>query len=569
MAPLPSTLAKTSSSTPTKGPTPIIILSDEPQLSSAALCILLHLPSGDVDDSSSHHQFRPEFTHQVIPGEWIRGYQPFRNVLMEEEEKYRASTKNTQLALSRSDEDDSVVVLLHKSHQHHDNNNNNNINNNKSSSSSSLATTKELNICVQLAPSCRNCQVTIQMQKKRKLRQHTRSTSSKKEVKRLKGGGEDFAYNTEDEEESSSKDSRVENEDDDESEFVVSDEDEEDEDEETPGDESHAEGSTRKRRMPESEILECIGKALPDIVGSNVNDNFLDAPLGRVLREFSITKNDNKQDFVMCLANGSDQAVVDYHSQVQKLAIFFIENADNVNIAKTDGGFWKVVYLFQKHSATQFSLAGYVTLFHFHAPFHKPKPGIIVRICQALVLTPYQRQGHGMRLLEYVYELANDKHTKLYYDGDDRKIVQFNVEDPAPGFVALRNKVDLQLFLAHPEWLPPSAGKVAISDDTFFMPLTDAQAQTASANARITPRQVHVVYELFKLKFLKGTALEKDSKEVAEKNFRLMVKKRLNKESREELSSFRTKAEKQAFLTELFDEQLEHYEALLAEKARS
>ena len=44
-----------------------------------------------------------------------------------------------------------------------------------------------------------------------------------------------------------------------------------------------------------------------------------------------------------------------------------------------------------------------LALFHFHVPFHKPLPGIIVGIWQAVVLPPYQDQGNGAATVESNY----------------------------------------------------------------------------------------------------------------------------------------------------------------------
>ena len=528
----------------------IAILSDEPKLSSAALCTRLQLQDAI---------FRPEFTHQCLPGEYVRGYQPLRSVLQQAcqecdydcDSDYSTSNSNSN---SRR---------LHKSHRHHS------------------QATKELDILVTLAPSCRKCHVAMTIQKKkRKLRQGNRH------VKRIKGGGVPVDEQEEEEDDNPTTATSENNGDDDdadnESEFEPSSGDEDDGD-----DMSNPEGTTRTRRMPQSEIFESIGKALPEMVDDeeDVTEDYLASPIGKILQEFSVSSQKKRKngtsssstldDFCMTLASGTDANAVAYHNQVQKLALWFIENADESNVASTDsGGFWKVVYLFQKIPGKGYSLAGYITLFHFHAPFHKPEPGIIVRICQALVLPPYQRQGHGQTLMTCVYDLAHDRYSDIYDDcyKDDTKIVQINVEDPAPGFVALRNKVDYQLVCQHLEWFPTKPSKIGHAD--FFTPLTEIQAQAASALAKITPRQMHLCHELTKLRAVQQQQQQQRAMSTSEttmiqkvdeleKPFRLLVKKRLNKEHREEMSALPTKAGKQALLAKLFDKELKHYESIL------
>merc|ERR1712194_651158 len=95
-----------------------------------------------------------------------------------------------------------------------------------------------------------------------------------------------------------------------------------------------------------------------------------------------------------------------------------------------------------------YSLAGYITLLHVHSPFRKP-PGIIVRICQALILPPYHRAGHGSAMLHSLYACAESKNDATFtssFSGID--ILEINVEDPAPAFVALRDFTDYQRFLS-------------------------------------------------------------------------------------------------------------------------
>jgi histone acetyltransferase 1 len=323
------------------------------------------------------------------------------------------------------------------------------------------------------------------------------------------------------------------------SDFELTDEDLE----ETPPD--AAAGPTRTRRMPVEEIIERCGKALPTMVNEFQDDDYLDSPIGTVLREYQR----KTMDFVISLADGPDAA--EYHEQVQKLAVWFIETADGVDVESNDGGYWKVLYLFVKHAPHQYSLAGYLTLFHFFSPFKKPKAGIVARVCQALILPPYQRMGHGRLLLKTVHELANDP---------SNSIVEINVEDPAPAFVALRNSVDYELFrdsFQSSPWLDSMYMIKDTSHPDFFQGVSDKDALVAGAVACITPRQVQIVHEIYKLSFFR---------EEVPTSFRLMVKKRLARVHREDLSACRTKEEKQAMLAKIFHDTLEQYKAVLKRK---
>jgi histone acetyltransferase 1 len=263
----------------------------------------------------------------------------------------------------------------------------------------------------------------------------------------------------------------------------------------------------------------------------------------------------NNSHFVISVADGCN--AVQYHNQVQTLATWFIETADGVNVASQDGGYWKVLYLFRRNAPGQYSLAGYFTIFHFLSPFKRPKSGIVARVCQALILPPYQRMGHGKMLLKTLYELATDD--------PSNDIVEINVEDPARSFVALRNRVDYELFQESMRvnkhlWLVDSMYYTIrdVHNVDFFRGVTDGDAVAAGAVARITPRQVQICHELYKLSLVNNVENEE-----ATRQYRIMVKRRLAKDHREKLGACRSKEEKQALLGKIFDETMEQYKSVL------
>jgi histone acetyltransferase 1 len=595
-------------------------LSDDPHLSSAALCIKMRFggserskmasskSSSPPSSSSSAYLTGPEFTHQCFPEEWIPGYQPYhddprvgdveRRVAAQLLQLPSSSKKRQRLVLLPEHELLHRSLLLHKSHRHH--------------SCHGGTAVQELAIDIQLAPSCQTCHVQLEI----------RNEPQPGSTKRLKPDGSTTATTI--------TSATIET-----SSIGPS----------TPSAVDQGDNPSSSC-MPREEILHCLDHALPRRVPSleDVQNNFLTEPLGQVVRDYDIRlkrrKNRTAEDddnhhpqngnrlhkgnvghdddatleFCLCLADGAgDPAVEEYHSQIQKLALFWIETAENVDISNDQSGFWKVLYLFRKHprptsssavattrttTITEsispsspknqvYSLAGFVTMFHFHAPFHKPEPGVIVRICQALILPPYQRQGHGQQMMQCVYDLAyNNKDTKdeVGGAGGANTIVLINVEDPAPAFVALRNKVDFCHVQNHMEWLkpPPTDNTkdhvgvvVSVTDEHFFTALPESHAISISAKAKIIPRQVHLVQEMLKLKALleyttsvpAAGGNEDDERntmrDLLEKRFRLMVKKRLNKECREELSGLATLPEKQALLAKEFDRQLKQYESIL------
>jgi hypothetical protein len=570
---------------------------DDPSLSSASLCIQFEM-LGTI--------FRPVFTHQVFPGEYIPGWQPPQQTVLEcYSSAMMANNDNNDNREEAKNSKDKKQ--LHSSHRHHTAYDTNN---------------KELSILVRLAPSLQSCHVELldsnkgsqiitlpqPASKRRRVDDSDNSgddqdSNNDTAMKSARTPGDNSTSNTlsinwsEGQEEKRSdshhgqyngehekkedweeyEDSQKNKRNDSDFEVV---EGEVNDIEVDIEEEEQKQGTIESTRMPIKDILQGMERGLPPIVGptKSVNDAFLERPLGVELKEYSV----KDKSFVLCLANGSEESA-NYHNQVQRLAVWFIETADDVDIASTEGGYWKVLYLFQKHNQTtqQFSLAGYLTLFHFHAPFKKPKPGIVVRICQALILPPHQRSGHGKQMMTCVMDIAHGRYSDQLLGGgaspkqtkkdpdDDDEIVEINVESPAPAFVMLRNRTDLEGFLRSMEdndpWIPLE-NSTSVLDADFFTGVSEAQIIQAAAKAKIFPRQVQIMMELYKLyqlhEYLRSHN-DRSKKDELEKRFRLMVKKRLNKEHRDVLSGLRTKAEKQAFLEDEYQKCASSYLATL------
>ena len=298
----------------------------------------------------------------------------------------------------------------------------------------------------------------------------------------------------------------------------------------------------------------------PSLDSKTSIEEYLSAPIGEIMHEYSRTnKKDQKTDYILTIASGSSSNTQQYHNRVQNLAIWYIETADAVDVSTLDGGFWKVMYLFQKHSNKtsideeknldskndfKYSFVGYTTLFHFYSPFRIPKGGQIVRICQVFIMPPFQRSGHGAQMIHQVYRMAQDQD----------EIVEINVEDPAPAFVALRDKIDFETFLNYLK-----------NSDTYFKkcefdPLLDEKATHVATELKITMAQVKRAYEMFRLH-----QLNMNHSTDLEKKYRIMVKKRLLKSCKEELMACGGKEKQKLKLGELFDELKSHYCKIVAE----
>ena len=453
--------------------------------------------------------FRPVYTHQCFEGERIRGWSPSDEGQIQAEKTAARLRERAGIACI-------LGLLPHNSYKHHS------------------RTDSRLDVSATLAPSCRHCSVKV-------FSSDAPSTCASplvaKENEKNKTGPP-AAKRTK---------------------FDVQNDD---------------------HPMEIDDILRLLGRALPKIsMGpiQTVTEDYIEKPIGVVLSGYKRALRSERADskagnaeFVVTLANGTDPMATNYHNEVQKLALFFIENADAIDPSSDEGGgFWRVMYLFRRHSEEKYSLAGFVTLFHFHSPFRKPKPGIVMRICQAVVLPLYQRAGHGSRMYQEVYNVADGRYDSKLTD-TEVEIVQVNVEDPAPAFVALRNYADyhrLLSFFAEDS----SKGLPSIEDgDSFWLPPPESDAVSEAAKLRTTPQQIYIAYELCKLEVMnrKITTMREQGDastaiELLEKKYRIMVKKRLLKLHREELGACAGKEEQKAKLSDLFEKTMQLFKTLV------
>ncbi|KAL7478961.1 hypothetical protein ACHAW6_004713 [Cyclotella cf. meneghiniana] len=275
----------------------------------------------------------------------------------------------------------------------------------------------------------------------------------------------------------------------------------------------------------------------------DMDGDYLDEPVGTVIREYTRKKcpmslrgsggivmpycemnSSSDGQFVLSLADmTTNNDARQYHDEVEKLAPWWIETADSVDMCITkgvskNGGCWRVLYLFEKHvtsppkrgrgrppksqesrsksSSVRYSLAGYMTFL-----YHDTK----LAVCQVLLLPPYQRCGHGTELMKAAHMLAHHGVSCLQIE----PVSQIDVVMPAPAFVALRDRVDYDLFsqaitkCSSPFSLIPSKYAqpfdMSLPGTPCLTPLPDLIIAQVSSKLRITPRQVEVAYEIWLL----------------------------------------------------------------------
>ena len=207
---------------------------------------------------------------------------------------------------------------------------------------------------------------------------------------------------------------------------------------------------------------------------------------GKMVHSF---KTRGKESYELWLATNKDGGAVELLSRFEKLAIWHIETADSVNFSGDDR--WQVMFLVRRRKARSL-FVGYYTLFTFRNPF----AGNRLRICQALVIPPYQGKGLGREMMLAVYRMCASL----------PEVIEVTVEDPAPGFQRMRDSVDLEW--ACEKELHGEGSRCGMSHESFFdtllSPPSPSGAHAAGALAalakelKLTLAQTTFVYEAWR-----------------------------------------------------------------------
>lgn len=510
-------------------------------LSAASSCIRISIqfPSEKNIDMLT---FRPVFTHQCFENEFIEGWRPSLDAEQQSRLIYHSWKSDNGAAGGENDDDDDddYVKKLHRSYQY------------------LHRTVARLDVHIILSPSCDKCRIEIQTENTTTASGNNDCGEGEPALKKFKmvssEGGENDKYQKED-------------------------------------------------KMDVKDVVEKISLATPSITSLWVNDvcqnEFLPATkYNDAIFDKNTSSKEEKEslgyrttligqplktyhrkdtEFVITLADGADVNVAKYHNSIQPLARWFIETADDVDITDTSHGTWKVIYLFQKmnrptisDSVLTLSLLGYITLLHVNSPFRNPHPGVIIRVCQALIFPPFHRAGHGSEMLKSIHEYADEKQNCSEESSLGLEILEINVEDPAPAFVALRDAVDYHRFLAlcnKEKVIMSYLHEHDVTSKQFFVPIAEEKVLSVSEHMKITKRQAQIVHEIYKLHQIESWKQNRELYQQVETNYRLMVKKSLRTLREEELGACEDGKEGQKALLGLwFDETLRHYHRILSSK---
>ncbi|ETV97841.1 hypothetical protein H310_09180 [Aphanomyces invadans] len=236
-----------------------------------------------------------------------------------------------------------------------------------------------------------------------------------------------------------------------------------------------------------------------------------------------------------------DDAAAAYFDRMQKLSLWFIEGADDIDVRD---GRWSVYVLFDL-SRGFLHPAGYITVFAFNAPVKQIMMQSL-RICQVLVLPPYQRQGHGERLVEYIMHQARSQPI----------VHEVTVEDPVPGFSMLRDLVDVKTCLSHGFFgLHPSETPASPGRGTQVLKPEDIEAVKKSL--KLNKTQIHRCYEVLKLRHVDR------ANEPEYKAYRLEVKRRLHALHAEDLGATSSADRRKGLLAKLYESLEADYDVIL------
>ena len=210
-------------------------------------------------------------------------------------------------------------------------------------------------------------------------------------------------------------------------------------------------------------------------------------------------------------ANFATPGMRELHTRLRFLPILFIDAARYID--DTDPR-WDVFTVWGRATPSDPpAVVGYATCYRFLAFPDKVR----YRVSQFLILPPFQRQGHGIALLDAIHRYARES--------DD--IVQVTVEDPAPGFVFIRDLLTLRTL--HDKNL---LDITSLRGDAPYTCPKDKAKEIGAALA-IPPQQVVRAYEITRMVAL-GLDLatqgaDVQAVEAAETAFRLALKQRLYK----------------------------------------
>jgi len=188
----------------------------------------------------------------------------------------------------------------------------------------------------------------------------------------------------------------------------------------------------------------------------------------------------------------------EYHERMQTFVLWYIDAASFIDV---DDEKWNFYMLFEKKKgaiSVQYNFVGYMTVYHYYAYPNQFRP----RISQMLILPPFQRNGHGGKLIETV--------SKQYMN--NKEAIDITVEDPSDEFIRCRDYIDCKNCMTLDEF----------SKEKLLAGFNPEMHKIAFEKFKISKSQSRHVYEILRLR------VTDDKDEKMMRDYRLDVKNRLN-----------------------------------------
>jgi histone acetyltransferase 1 len=216
--------------------------------------------------------------------------------------------------------------------------------------------------------------------------------------------------------------------------------------------------------------------------------------------------------------------LVEYHKRMQTFSLFFIQTTSYLDESDPK---WNIFMLFEKYKGEkgfEYAFVGYSSVYPFYAYPENQR----LRISQFVIIPPYQKGGHGGKLLSCIYEY-----------GKQNNAIEVCVEDPAEEFQALRDKIDLILYK-----------KLDVPIDTVW---SKEFFQKMRNQTKLTEGQLYMCYELCKLE----KVMYKDSSNL-KRDFEKEMKRKIMKEY-DLLAYYPDKTECKQKLEEIYQFKMQGY----------
>lgn len=157
-------------------------------------------------------------------------------------------------------------------------------------------------------------------------------------------------------------------------------------------------------------------------------------PPGSLVHEYT-RQSQSSPDTTFVVYHGSihdNLAARHYHSLIQPLIMWYIDNASLINVEEPG---WRLFALFRKipsSQPTKFShqIVGFCTGYEYYHPWGKKR----FRISQFMILPMFQRAGHATELLRAIYS----------YTRADSSFVDVTIEDASDDLTRVRDLLDLE-----------------------------------------------------------------------------------------------------------------------------